>query len=164
MAIEGKRVTGAAGRTLAANMVALRRYHDLDQPALARRTAEHGRPLTVSAISLIERCNRRVDADDLVVLAAALNVDPAALLLPHTLSGEIEIVSGLKVPARAAWEWARGLRPLPSAAGDDSDRAYSRAMDYARFSSPPGLIFAETIIKNVRAQPGGRRQGTGRTR
>src|SRR5690606_19823410 len=55
----------------------------LSQRALADRLAEHGRPMQVSGVSKIEAGERRVDVDDLVALARALEVTPA-----HLLTGE----------------------------------------------------------------------------
>ncbi len=47
---------------------------------LADRTGLAGRRLSVSALSLIETGKRRVDVDDLVALADALEVTPSYLL------------------------------------------------------------------------------------
>jgi len=150
MATRSNIEAGPAGAAVRTNVAALRRYRNLDQPTLAERTAKLGRPLSVSTISRIEQGDRRVDVDDLMVLAAALNVDPATLLLPSTLAGEIEITPAVQVPARQAWEWVRGLRPPPLPGDQTAESSYWSALDYARFSSPPGLIPAEQIITTNR--------------
>ncbi|SBV00556.1 hypothetical protein YW5DRAFT_01900 [Streptomyces sp. Ncost-T6T-1] len=95
--------------------------------SLSARLKEMGRPLSADAINKIEngasdepRQVRRVDADDLVALAVALNVHPTALLLPPTarISGSagepvtVPVTGAGDVPARVAWEWAHGMRPL----------------------------------------------------
>ena len=112
-----------------ANVQRLRESAGLTKKQLSERAIP---PL---GISRIEMGTRRVDADDLVALAVALGVHPAALLLPptarthdFTASGEavpvtVEITGAGEVAARAAWEWAHGMRPLPSDT-DDPDRAW----------------------------------------
>ncbi|MBV2364277.1 hypothetical protein [Streptomonospora nanhaiensis] len=61
---------------------------------------------------------RRVDVDELVVLAVALGVNPSALLLPPTLAGDAELTGCPSVPSSAAWAWADGAAPLT---GDPDD-------------------------------------------
>src|SRR5690242_1133606 len=48
--------------------------------ALSARLREIGRPISISALSKIEQALRRTDADDLVALAKALDVEPGELL------------------------------------------------------------------------------------
>jgi transcriptional regulator with XRE-family HTH domain len=139
---------GPIGRAVAANVAAIRQQRRLDQVALAELTVKLGRPLPVSTISRIEQGDRRVDVDDLVVLAVALNVDPAALLLPHTTEGDIEVLADVQVPAGDAWKWARGGRPL--ILPEDKGKAYWATLDYIRASSPPGLIPAEHQLDHIR--------------
>jgi transcriptional regulator with XRE-family HTH domain len=52
----------------------------LTQHQLAARCTAMGRPMTNTALSRTERAHRRCDIDDLVVIAEALGVMPAALL------------------------------------------------------------------------------------
>lgn len=42
----------------------------------------------------------------------------------------VEITGAGEVPARAAWEWSHGMRPLPSAA-EDPDKAWRLFSDSA---------------------------------
>jgi len=129
MAIRGNIETGPAGRAVATNVAALRARRHLDQRDLARRTADLGRPLSVSTISRIEQGDRRVDADDLVVLAMALSCTPNALLLPPMTplgpagADLYELTPGEQPPRRytanVLWSWATGEQPLgPAAAGE----------------------------------------------
>lgn len=50
---------------------------------LSERMTEVGRPMTGNTLSAIETMTRRIDVDDLIALSAALEVSPAALLMPH---------------------------------------------------------------------------------
>lgn len=50
--------------------------------ASSTKLGEVGRRLTHSAVDQIEKGTRRVDVDDLMALAAALDVSPATLLMP----------------------------------------------------------------------------------
>lgn len=74
---------GPTGKTVATNIARFRGQRGLTLAGLAERMTEVGRPMSVSGISSMENMQRRVDVDDLVAFAAALNVSPAALLMPH---------------------------------------------------------------------------------
>src|SRR3954454_23683106 len=52
-----------------------------------------GRPILASGLGKIESGERRVDVDDLVALAVALDVSPVRLLLPRPTSEEAEAAS-----------------------------------------------------------------------
>jgi transcriptional regulator with XRE-family HTH domain len=61
----------------------------LSLQAVSERLAELGRPILPSGLSKIEQGDRRVDVDDLVALAAALETVPSALLVePPQLDDE----------------------------------------------------------------------------
>lgn len=84
---------------------------------LSERLDQLGRRIPELGLSRIERGNRRVDADDLIALAIALDVSPAELLLPSDAGpdDEIELTARLRVPARIARGWLDGHIPLPQA-------------------------------------------------
>jgi transcriptional regulator with XRE-family HTH domain len=71
---------GEAGGQVAAAVAAHRQRRGLDQAALAAAVTAAGRPMSASVLGKIESAARRVDVDDLVALAAALDVEPAQLL------------------------------------------------------------------------------------
>jgi len=129
----GRIELASTGRTVAANVKRLREEQRLTLRSLSARLKEMGRPLSADALNKIEngaseepRQIRRVDVDDLVALSVALGVHPAALLLPPTarISGSsgapttVPVTGAGEVPARAAWEWAHGMRALPGGAGN----------------------------------------------
>ncbi|MGW2511279.1 helix-turn-helix domain-containing protein [Streptomyces scopuliridis] len=71
---------GEAGGCVAAAVTAHRQRHGWDQRYLAELVTAQGRPMSTSVLGKVEAGARRVDVDDLVALAAALEVSPAALL------------------------------------------------------------------------------------
>jgi transcriptional regulator with XRE-family HTH domain len=100
----------ATAQTVSVNVKRLRTRKNLGLRALARKLEEVGRPLRHSAIDQIEKGTRRVDVDDLVALALALDTSPMGLLLPHGDDpAELVPVGGNdKVPAERFWRWLRG--------------------------------------------------------
>jgi 8-oxo-dGTP pyrophosphatase MutT (NUDIX family)/transcriptional regulator with XRE-family HTH domain len=136
---------GPIGRYVFANLKDLREARGLGYKQLAERLEQLGRPIPTLGLSRIESGERRVDADDLVALAVALDVNPSALLLPRNAGPRdgIELASGRPPEAASdAWAWADGARPL-AAAGRSAIDWYSLA-DFARharpqWSPPPGL-------------------------
>ncbi|MCC3653214.1 helix-turn-helix transcriptional regulator [Streptomyces sp. S07_1.15] len=175
----GRIELGPTGRTVAANVKRLREGRGLTLRALSKALREKGRPLSADALNKIEngaseepRPIRRVDADDLVALAVALDVHPAALLLPHTAASDQTaiITTAGEVPARRAWEWAHGMRPLR----EDQDRGWLRfrlnalpeawraisARQYAEWSAHQAKKEYEHILEQTGFNPDGtRREG-----
>lgn len=72
---------GPIGQHVADSIARIRRDKGLEQGDLADRVTEAGRPMSASILSKIEGGRRRLDVDDLVALAAALDVNPSLLLL-----------------------------------------------------------------------------------
>lgn len=76
---------------------------------LARRMRELGRPVLKSGLSKLEAGERRVDVDDLVALAIALETNTNALLLdPEADSEPIRLTEQYEAQRIAAWLWACG--------------------------------------------------------
>ncbi|MFN8101623.1 MAG: XRE family transcriptional regulator [Mycobacterium sp.] len=81
---------------------------------LAARLEEIGRPIPTLGLRKIESYERRVDADDLVALAAALGVSPVTLLMPSGVgAGEIVAVCETEFKAATLWEWLIAEWPFP---------------------------------------------------
>jgi transcriptional regulator with XRE-family HTH domain len=92
--------------------------------------AEVGRPMSVSTLSAIENATRRTDVDDLVAIAAALNVSPAALLMPQANEdefGPVETTAQLigsddpRPDAGQLWYWLTADAPLDTPQPDHRD-------------------------------------------
>lgn len=105
---------GPVGRCVIENLKQLRDKRRLSYQELSDRLKDLGRPIPPLGLSRIEKGARRVDADDLVALAVALEVNPAALLLPRNTPpfDEIRLAESVSVTAKAAWEWSAGRLPL----------------------------------------------------
>lgn len=86
---------GKMGEHVAATVGRLRRDRGWEQRELAERVTVVGRPMSSSLISKIESGARRVDVDDLVALAAALEVSPALLVLAAPAGAESDPEPGL---------------------------------------------------------------------
>jgi transcriptional regulator with XRE-family HTH domain len=128
-------ISDPTGKTVADNVRRLRdEVRGWSTYELSRKLSEAGRPIAPSALAKVERGERRVDVGDLVALAVALEVHPAALLFPPTIAGDVELTGGGQVAAGIVWEWAEGERPLKLPQNDDG-AAHNAFQTDAR---PPG--------------------------
>jgi transcriptional regulator with XRE-family HTH domain len=86
---------GTTGRNVAANLLRLRKIRGFSTRQLSGRLGEIGRPIPASGITRMEHCERRIDVDDLVGLATALDVEPSQLMLaPSELTIEVFVGGG----------------------------------------------------------------------
>ncbi|MGW3179922.1 hypothetical protein ACWDD9_11725 [Kitasatospora sp. NPDC001119] len=115
---------------------------------LSEALAAQARPIPPSGITKIEKHVRRVDADDLVALALALNVGPVALLMPAESDSRTTVHLTDEVAAKAddAWKWASGEATLPELW---EPRDPQRQEDYERLSVP-------AVQRHLRQAPAGR--------
>ena len=126
---------GPTGRQTAGNIERLRIAAKLSQRELAQRLTDLGRPTPSTALSKIERAERRVDADDLAAFAVALGVSPATLLLPPIADDTpVQVTAAGTVAARQAWDWADGQAPLRNIPGLTD----TGALDHALRTRPAG--------------------------
>src|SRR5437868_3273740 len=106
--------------TVSANVSRLRADRNLGLRGLSKKLGEVGRPLGHSAVDQIEKGTRRVDVDDLVALAVALEVSPETLLMPYAENAddEVQITGWGPMAASEAWRWMQtdismGYREFP---------------------------------------------------
>lgn len=108
---------GPSGLRVAANIKALREAQGISLRMLSARLTELGRPIITSGIHKIETGQRRVDVDELVALALALDVSPNRLLLPPEARTDrsVDLTPEVTIPTEdAAWRWATGeYYPFP---------------------------------------------------
>lgn len=102
---------GATAEAVAQNVKRFRERRGMTIYSLSGALALDGRPITPSAIAKIEKQQRQVTVDDLTALAKVLGVSPAALLLPPTDKGPVNVTPATAVPWKAAWRWAHGEGP-----------------------------------------------------
>ncbi|MDQ7910237.1 helix-turn-helix transcriptional regulator [Phytohabitans sp. ZYX-F-186] len=144
---------------LGRNVLARRKALNLSTTALSDRLGEAGRRIAQSSISKIEQGTRKVDVEDLMALAAALETTPDRLLMPDRANNEpVELTPAITVIAAQAWYWARGLLPLPWTYKGDTRRPIERALEFRRNAAPgdrritwetPPYEAVEALLVNV---------------
>jgi transcriptional regulator with XRE-family HTH domain len=95
--------------------VDLRKSQNLSYAQLSRRLTELGCPIAPLGLTRIREHQRRVDVDDLVALALALDVSPATLLFPDDASanGSAPVTEdGGDYPRRQIWHWLIAEAPI----------------------------------------------------
>lgn len=111
VAEEQKNPLGPTGNQVSRNIERLRTARGMSKKDLADATRRLGRAIPPLGISRIETGTRRVDADDLVALALALNVSPLTILLPPASSdAPVDLTDTYQVGEWAAWQWGMGER------------------------------------------------------
>jgi hypothetical protein len=134
----------------------IRQDRGLTGAQLAARLGALGRPMLGTAVNKIETGARRVDVDDLVAFALALNTTPNRLLFnePADPKGEIELTSNVTAAGFQAWAWANGeqtlipaLEPLGRA-----EETYGQLQDeFLRHARPPANHRALEAIDDLRS-------------
>ena len=113
---EKRNPLGPTGETLQANVIALRERKNLTYAQLSRKLKAAGRAIPELGLRRIEGGDRRVDVDDLMALAAALEVSPITLLMPPTADADETAATAVgAVTALRLWQWLAAEMPL---AGD----------------------------------------------
>jgi hypothetical protein len=108
----------ASGHVVAENVERLRREQNLTFAGLSKRLDQIGRPIPTLGLRKIAAKTRRVDVDDLVGLALALNVSPITLLIaPRTDPAQAVGVTGYRpdgvVRGDTLWNWLTARHTLP---------------------------------------------------
>ena len=96
------------GQRVARRIKELRLERSFTLADLAARLAELDRSYTLSTLSRIEQGKRRVDTDDLVALALALDVPPNAILFPPSEHHEAttKLTANIEADTSAVLRWA----------------------------------------------------------
>ncbi|WP_201408327.1 helix-turn-helix domain-containing protein [Mycobacterium paraintracellulare] len=140
---------GPTGETVRENVIALRERKNLSYAQLSRKLKAAGRAIPELGLRRIEDGERRVDVDDLMALAEALEVWPIALLMPTTtMDGQPvqtgdELVQATCRPLESAkflWNRLQGL--LIMGFGEATEATLQGTADYRRFieSTPPWAV------------------------
>src|SRR4051794_3415702 len=120
---------------VARNVQQLRKRRGLTVRDLSARLGELGHPVLPSVVSKIELGQRRVPVEDLLALAAALDVSPNRLLLTETARPDRPVTVTEKIARSEAdvWRWAAGEQPLPRRRGLFEP---DREIEFARMNRP----------------------------
>lgn len=104
----------STGETVRSNLRRIRDRQGISGPDLSAKLIDLGRPIPPLGIHRIEAGKRRVDVDDLMALAVALQVSPISLLMPVSDDPEAQ-VTATGVGPLTAYEllsWLRANGPL----------------------------------------------------
>ncbi|MFE2556664.1 helix-turn-helix domain-containing protein [Streptomyces sp. NPDC059352] len=107
---------GPAGRHVGQAIARLRDARGWDQHALVARLAAEGLAVSQPILSRIEAGTRRVDADELLALAVALDASVIALLPPSARSGAEQL------PEPDEPDIDEGLGPVGTALAEDIEQ------------------------------------------
>lgn len=124
---------GPIGAVVATNVTRYRESARFNYTELSKELERHGRDISALAVRRIEESNRRVDVDDLVALALALNVSPLALLLPRHESAIT--TTGETYPAERIWQWAKGEKPIDSELHAEANAAWAFVINSNPFAN-----------------------------
>ena len=132
---------GLTSRVVGENIARIRARDGLSNREVAERVVALGVPMSTSGISDICRGARSVSVDQLIAIAAALDVGIIALLIPNSTSptGDSEPASLTAVSTDLGWqmlEWLRGEGPLNDWGTDDPQEELARE-SFRRRSLPP---------------------------
>jgi transcriptional regulator with XRE-family HTH domain len=152
---------GSVATYVRRNVAELRVQRRMTLAQLSEAMGQLGRPILPSGLGKIEKGDRRVDVDDLVALAMALNVTPTRLLLPGGAdpdSSSVELTGSRAVPWARAWAWATGREALPSPdrpvdAETTLDEEYEFTEASRPFDPPPDLLMSEIEAKEANLGP-----------
>jgi transcriptional regulator with XRE-family HTH domain len=122
---------------VARNLAELREARGLTLRDLHVRLRDVGRPILPSGLHKIERGDRRVDVDDLVALAVALDVTPTRLLMPATATRkQMQLTPKVRGSERTVWAWAAGDEALRDLWRRDTGFDLERAMRFRLENRP----------------------------
>lgn len=134
-----KKTHGPTAVQVATNVRRLRQGQGMSIDDLIRAT---GGALSRDAVKKVEAASnpdavavRRVDVDDLMILALALGVNPSALLLPNRRNFQhpAQITGRGEVDSATAWNWADGKQPLAPNPGEREQAEFiAKARPYTR--------------------------------
>jgi transcriptional regulator with XRE-family HTH domain len=122
---------GPTGARVAQRVRELRQERGLTLADLAAELERFGRPILLTALSKLEKGQRRINVDDLVALALALDVSPNVLLLPKSAKAntDVALTETHRTDSLSAWKWA--TRDVPAESGDGAERSFFISYSYA---------------------------------
>lgn len=116
------------------------------QRDLVAELAKVGLKLDPASLARIETGKRAVKVNELVALAAALEVSPMQLLLPSVGSTEVVLTPEVTVSTRDARVWFRAFAPLP---GQSDETMRAERGDDEGPAAPELMADVERRLANV---------------
>ncbi|MFJ4173456.1 hypothetical protein [Microbacterium sp. NPDC089696] len=99
---------GPTGHTVAAQIAAIREARQMTFASLSAELDRLGHPIPTLGLRRIESRARRVNVDDLVAIAVALNVSPQTLLMSQNDDGALPTALPKSFDSSEARAWMRG--------------------------------------------------------
>lgn len=112
--MSGKKTTvKQSGETVATNIARLRTSRNISFAQLSRTLAELGCEIPELGLRNIEKFKRRIDVDELIALAVALETNPAFLLMPFSENANEVVESTANGESKAGdlWAWLTARHP-----------------------------------------------------
>lgn len=125
---------GPAGQVLAANIQRIRKARGLTFAEVSARTEEIGQPIAVLGLRRIERAERRVDYDDLLCVARALDVSPITLMVPALTDVVPYPIGSSEFGSKTVRQWISGQGNL------DPDDPFMNPAPYPRIAELEELL------------------------
>ena len=140
--------TGPTSDTVRERITTVRKRQGLSIVELSKRLAAAGRPFGLSTLSEIESGRRRVDVDDLMAFAVALDVSPVTLLSPMAeLPDEPVTFTGapVGVTVKTMRAWLRGQHSLDST----RDEYSNTELEWVIRSNPGMSVFNVGVMRDA---------------
>ncbi len=142
---------GPSGETVADNIKRVREARRWTYTELSKRLTDLGRSVSPLAVRRIEERERRVDVDDLVAFAIALEVTPKTLLMPYSESMEdiVGITGGVDERAGVINAWMTGEAQLPHQSGTQWIEFMALAAPAWRYKEIAAVVRGVRVVNSL---------------
>lgn len=144
-----KATAEAVGKVFARRLREARNARGWTQDDLSRELSELDAPMDRTTIAKLEKGQRQARIEELIAIAAALDVAPVHLLVPFDGAHSVALTPRLDVGTEKARRWIRGREPLKrsnqrfywfQSPGDMSDVHLEDPQELANYLARSGFI------------------------